>query len=254
MPLAALMSVISKPVNLFCRALVGLFATSCTTAPMPLVDGGGDASALPNLTAILRAPILQERVFSTNSCDVVEGCALPGRRTLLRFDLLTPNMGPGDLEMGAPTVDGRPRDGFALGTCHMHYHFNEYADYRLYTLDGREVGRGHKQAFCLEDSQPVDGSQRKVGDAERYTCNRQGIHAGWMDVYLRDLDCQYVDVTDVEPGMYRLRATVNGSRVLRENRYDDNTAEMVVRVGDVASDAGTDASVDVITVDPTAWW
>lgn len=209
---------------------------------------------LPNLSALVQLPLLQERTFSRDACEVVEGCALPGDRRLLRFNLSTPNTGTADLVVGDPLVNGVPRPGFVYAPCHDHFHFEGFADYRLLTMDGREVGRGHKQAFCLEDTDHAPSFPLTiVADRDRFTCLRQGIHVGWMDVYLRTLACQYVDVTDVPPGRYRLRATVNVERRIRESRYDDNVGELVVDIPPRVPvvDAGADGGADVPPIDPT---
>ncbi len=103
---------------------------------------------LPDLTATVRFPLVQERVFLPTSCDVIEGCTVPGRRRLLRFDLTTPNQGPGDLVLGPPVINGRAQPGFEWGDCHGHFHFSGYADYRLVSLDGAEVLR-RREAFKI---------------------------------------------------------------------------------------------------------
>lgn len=209
----------------------------------------------PNLVPIVSLPLLQERIFSAEACEVMEGCTLPGRRRLLRFNLSTANTGTADLVVGDPSYpDGGARPGFVYAPCHDHFHFEGFADYRLVTMEGREVGRGHKQAFCLEDSDHAPGVPlRVVADRDRFTCLRQGIHAGWMDVYLRTLACQYVDVTDVPPGRYRLRVTVNGERRIRETRYDDNVTELLVELPPWGApvDAGSGGGGDAAVIDPT---
>lgn len=188
----------------------------------------GDGGPLPNLTPVIQNTQIQERTFGASSCEVMEGCTVAGDRRLLRFDLLTPNIGEADLYLGAPTRAGRPPDMFEFGTCHNHWHLRGYADYRLFDMAGVEVGRGHKQSFCLLDTARYMGMSTDLPAASRYNCGNQGIHAGWYDLYGRSLDCQYVDITDVPPGTYRLRAQVNAERVVAESRYDDNEVFMTV--------------------------
>jgi len=187
-----------------------------------------DGGPLPNLTPVIQNTQIQERTFGASSCEVTEGCTVAGSRRLLRFDLLTPNIGEADLYLGAPTRAGRPPDMFEFGTCHNHWHLRGYADYRLFDMAGAEVGRGHKQSFCLLDTARYMGMSTDLPAASRYNCGNQGIHAGWYDLYGRSLDCQYVDITDVAPGTYRLRAQVNAERVVAESRYDDNEVFMTV--------------------------
>jgi hypothetical protein len=55
-------------------------------------------------------------------------------------------------------------------------------------------------------------------------------------VYEADLPCQWIDVTDVPPGDYVLRATLNQPRpesalpVLVERDYDNNVVEVPVTI------------------------
>jgi hypothetical protein len=206
---------------------------SATDGP---TDGGGhrdgairgDGGALPNLTPVIQNTQIQERTFGAAACEVTEGCTVMGNRRLLRFDLLTPNIGEADLYFGPPTTGGRPSELFEFGTCHNHWHLRGYADYRLFDMAGAEVGRGHKQSFCLLDTARYMGMGTDLPAASRYNCGNQGIHAGWYDLYGRSLDCQYVDITEVPPGTYRLRAQVNIERVVAESRYDDNEVFMTV--------------------------
>ena len=88
------------------------------------------------------------------------------------------------------------------------------------------VGAGHKQAFCLADFQPY-GTAPSSG----YDCEFQGISAGWGDLYRRDLDGQWVDITGVPPGTYTLVVTVNGNRRFAETHgADGNVFELEVEI------------------------
>ena len=62
-------------------------------------------------------------------------------------------------------------------------------------------------------------------------CGYQGLTAGWADIYHRDLDCQWVDVTGVPDGRYILQVHVNPARVLRETDYSNNMARTEVCIG-----------------------
>ncbi len=222
-------------------------------APPPPMDArpsDAPSGPLPNLIPVISNPQIQERTFAAGSCEVMEGCTVAGNRRLLRFDLSTPNLGPGDLYLGAPTMAGRPATMFEYGTCHMHWHLRGYADYRLVDMAGREVGRGHKQSFCLLDSGRYMGMGADLPAAMRYNCGNQGIHAGWMDVYGRSLDCQYIDITGVAPGRYRIRAQINVERVVTENNYGDNESFYTI---DIPPPPGSDAGAGDggVSLDPT---
>lgn len=183
---------------------------------------------LPDLTVSEPALRQSARVtttnFPSNHCAIVEGCVGgPGTRRLLRFDTVTPNLGPGDLFIGDPS--GNPQMVFS--ECHGHYHFEDYADYRLYDLQGNIVARGHKQAFCLIDLEPTAPGARP---AQFPDCGFQGISAGWSDVYGGNLDCQWIDVTGVPQGRYVLEVTINPARVIEEGSYNNNSARTEVTI------------------------
>jgi hypothetical protein len=162
--------------------------------------------------------------FRSSDCAVIEGCARAGKRTVMRFDVATPNIGNADLVLGDPRNNPTY---FEFSPCHGHYHFSGYALYELLTLSGARVVSGRKQAFCLLDSSPY---LPNAGPSHGYNCFYQGITAGWQDVYTKSLDCQWLDVTDVPGGDYLLRVTINPEARLVESDYSNNVATVPVRI------------------------
>jgi hypothetical protein len=163
--------------------------------------------------------------FEADDCAIVEGCVdAAGWRRLMRFPTWTPNTGGADLFLGRPADMA---SYFEYSSCHGHYHFNSYAQYELEGADGSVVATGHKQAFCLLDYYQYPGTD---GRGAVYNCSNQGIQRDWQDVYGQHLDCQWVDVTDVEPGDYTLRIDVNFDHILNESDYTNNTASVTVTV------------------------
>jgi hypothetical protein len=187
-----------------------------------------------------------------DDCAVVEGATEAGLRQLLRFTFTSPNLGLGDLIVGSPA--DRP-DLFEYHACHDHFHFKEYADYRLWVPEKHaewEAYRtanpdvtaeealalnpsiaeglitGEKRGFCVIDIAPAGPSLRHapvVPDPEGkyYDCDgNQGISVGWADTYDPTLDGQWIDVTDVAPGAYILEAEVNAEHVYEEMDYSNN--------------------------------
>lgn len=187
-------------------------------------DAGG---ALPNLTILgdytIDTLFLDDQFFGMNSCSLEEMCIeATGQRRLLRFSTVTANVGEADLVVGVPSSD----DPFwEWGECHGHYHFANYAVYELVGPSG-VVATGRKQAFCLEDTDQIDPNKPGQG----FTCEYQGISAGWADQYSVSLPCQWIDVTDVPPGDYTLRISINPEQILAESSYDDNVFETAVQV------------------------
>jgi hypothetical protein len=184
---------------------------------------------LPDLTInaprVAASAWLEKRSFEDNSCEIIEGCVQgSGERVLLRFDLETPNVGDGDLVLGDPNEQ---TDLFEYSPCHDHFHFNSYADYSLEDGQGNSIAAGHKQAFCLLDWNAYEPG---APSDPQYDCSYQGIQAGWSDVYGSGLPCQWVDVTGIAPGDYKLRVRVNYDHMLGETDYTNNDALVDVTI------------------------
>ncbi len=197
--------------------------------------GDGDGDPLPNINMDMVADIIQDSVytqtipFTANACAYMEGCIDDiGMRRLLRFDTLTTNDGDVDLEIGHAGLDP---ENFEWGECHDHYHYKDFAFYRLLEKDtDRVVVSGHKQAFALID---VVQMLPNAGPPKfPLPDDSQGITVGWADVYGHYLDCQWVDITGVPSGEYRLEISINPNMVFAEKSYDDNLILMDVTIGD----------------------
>lgn len=166
-----------------------------------------------------------QAIFPEDDCAMEESCvAGPGLRRLLRFTLAANNIGGADLYIGDP--DTSPYRYWS--ECHQHFHMVDFATYRLIDGQGGIVAEGHKQAFCFRDTDRI-GPQ---GPAQpQYDCDvDQGISRGWSDSYASDLDCQWVDITGVEPGDYFLEVIVNESGIYPELDYTNNRVVVPVEV------------------------
>lgn len=217
-----------------------------------------DARGCPDLWVdrARMSPYEQTRTFSSTNCAVVEGMVQAGTRDLLRFTFTSPNSGAGDLIVGAPS---QHPEWFVWSPCHNHYHFREYADYRLWTNKGYVAWTqlkaahpemtsaellaanpaiaasnlaGHKQGFCV-----IDIIRYQSGAPSKYhSCgSNQGIAVGWADEYGSGLDGQWIDITGIAPGSYTLEAEVNAERLYKESDYTDNSAFQVVQIGRVGA-------------------
>jgi hypothetical protein len=171
--------------------------------------------------------VISTRTFGLTDCAVVEGCiAQPGTRRLLRFDTATANVGTADLVVGSPVASAC----FQFSECHQHYHFRGFSQYTLYEVDGITVAAtGHKQSFCLEDVEQYAPSPAP-DPAVAFTCDDQGLHVGWEDVYPSDIDCQWIDITGVPPGDYLLEVAVNTAGYLPESDYTNDSATVPVTI------------------------
>ncbi|KAF0043424.1 hypothetical protein F2P81_004761, partial [Scophthalmus maximus] len=118
-------------------------------------------------------------------------------RVLLRFPQRVKNKGTADF------MPNRPRHTWEWHSCHQHYHsMDEFSHYDLLEVStGRKVAEGHKASFCLEDT------TCDFGHLKRYACtaHTQGLSPGCYDTYNADIDCQWIDITDIQPGNYILK-------------------------------------------------
>eukprot|EP01096_Ripella_sp_DP13-Kostka_P007787 TRINITY_DN286_c0_g1_i2.p1 TRINITY_DN286_c0_g1~~TRINITY_DN286_c0_g1_i2.p1 ORF type:complete len:478 (-),score=227.36 TRINITY_DN286_c0_g1_i2:12-1445(-) len=190
-------------------------------APLPDLVIDGDILA--------KEIYLEIASFSNSSCALSEGCVLgPGNRALLRFSVVSINQGLSDFFPPAPKT--RP-DLFVYGQCHRHYHFTKFSEYILKDTKGRQVTTGRKEAYCMEDSyQYIEGPQVQCLPA--YDCGAQGIQRGWADIYGATLDCQWIDVTDIDSGEYDLTVKVNPSRIFTERTFENNEASFRIVIPD----------------------
>ncbi|KAM3866273.1 lysyl oxidase-like 5b [Diretmus argenteus] len=135
-------------------------------------------------------------------------------RVLLRFPQKVKNMGTSDF------LPVKPRHQWDWHSCHQHYHsMDAFSNYDLVdVITGRKVAEGHKASFCLEDTGCDAGFRR------RYACtgHTQGLSPGCHDVYAANIDCQWIDITDVPPGNYILKVTVNPDFHVQESDFSNN--------------------------------
>uniref|UniRef100_G3PW57 protein-lysine 6-oxidase n=1 Tax=Gasterosteus aculeatus TaxID=69293 RepID=G3PW57_GASAC len=135
-------------------------------------------------------------------------------RVLLRFPQRVKNRGTADF------MPNRPRQTWEWHSCHQHYHsMDEFSHYDLLEVStGRKVAEGHKASFCLEDT------TCDFGHLKRYACttHTQGLSPGCYDTYNADIDCQWIDITDIQPGRYILKLQVNPKFLVLESDFTNN--------------------------------
>ena len=144
----------------------------------------------------------------------------------------TRNIGDANVYVGSPLAHMDPngdgdfsdQDGlFEFATCHEHFHFQHYAEYRLIDAAGK-TWKSAKRGFCMLDTDPYnvnngDGTwnYRNCGSVERD--GFQGISDGWADTYVFKLGGQYfvLDGGDGQPVVPRA-STASRSRSTRITR------------------------------------
>ncbi len=190
-------------------------------------DNIPDACVAPDLIVdalqLASSAYLDTIQIAPDDCYIAEGCVSgSGERRIIRFDTLIANVGNADLAIGTYNLNNPL---WEWDQCHDHAHFEHYAEYNLYDLStGRSLaGRGSKTGFCVLD---LAGYIKPESECATYTCADQGITAGCSDLYDAELPCQWMDITGVPPGRYRLDVTTNPTSFFEELDFENNTASI----------------------------
>lgn len=191
---------------------------SCIYFPNPLCQG-------PDLefdsTAFVTS--LSLTTHTTSGCDIAEDCVTGyGQRYVIRFSSKINNVGTADYYIGTPSANP---DQFNVVNCHGHTHYEGYGDYRLYDMDDNIIPAGHKNGFCVMD----------LCGFGQYNCGNMGISAGCYDVYGAGTQCQWIDITDVPEGDYRLAVIINSQHLpdalgRHEINYLNNALQVCIHI------------------------
>lgn len=166
--------------------------------------------------------------------DIADQCAYdrgciggPGLRTLLRFTTQVQNVGAADLLLGDPARTA----GFATATCDGLPYLEDFILYQLVDENGDVRAESHAPALC-----PPSPS---VTFTSPFDCDFLGLWSGFSQLYApetvipsesdestvsyRETPCQWLDITDLPPGRYALRTTIDPRGVLQERNRANNT-------------------------------
>lgn len=190
----------------------------------PLPDLMVDAEMLDQSTQVITVDMDDPGNQFDYQCAVAEGCiGSSGVQRLLRFDVGVVNRGEVDLLLGDP--NDHPQD-FEYAACHDHLHYKDFAKYELSA--GGTTFYGVKQAFCLIDLYDFAGDGPQPGGV--YDCGYQGISKGWGDIYNKELDCQWINITGIAPGDYELTVNINAEHKIPEAGPFSNIATVSVTI------------------------
>jgi hypothetical protein len=180
-------------------------------------------------------------------------------RERLRFDTVIVNVGAGDFEAhgqrsstGTPTMRvhqhifnsaGDTRDVatkaqmYYSGDGHDHWHLRNLAAYTLIKLKNKNkrVGRDGKEGFCFFDNVDFGSS---AGPSYRGCANgqpgalsvRMGLSRGWGDLYGWRTVGQYIDITSLADGRYRVRAAADVGGWFMESSNKNNGTWADIRI------------------------
>ena len=213
------------------------------------------ASALivPSQAAAEPAPLPADLGMAHLSDLTVETTA--GGIERLRFSAMIVNVGAGPFELAASrpgtdsawTVSQRLHhsDGsttesptaagmiFDTGDSHGHWHVRDLEHYDLLRLDnGAKVGTSDKSGFCFFDTDSYAPQLAGAPAGPRYSytsCGHadsldvsMGLSVGWGDKYPWNFTGQYIDITSVDNGKYRLLATADQGGLFAEADETNN--------------------------------
>ena len=129
------------------------------------------------------------------------------------------------------------------GTGHDHWHFTDFARYRLLDSTKRVVVRSHKEAFCLANTDAIDytvpGANWNPDGTDLHTaCGsarslsvREVLDVGSGDTYFQDLPGQSFNITSLPNGVYYIEVSANPAGRLHEPDLTNNVSYRRVRLG-----------------------
>lgn len=200
----------------------------------------------------------------------------PDGRKLLRFTTVIVNVGDGPFEVrGSRSSSSDPMTGYQCvydgttctmqstavamqwsGDGHIHWHVVGLEEYELDRLDnGVLVGTGAKTGFCFFDNARHDLSLPGAPASVVYTnCGTSssdasvtmGLSVGWGDTYIWNLAYQWVDITGLVAGSYRLWATADPQNWFVETDQTNNFTWVDLQI------RGKQKSVRVMGYGPSA--
>ena len=137
------------------------------------------------------------------------------------------------------TIIGRVRAGtmgFDSAPGHTHWHFQQFAQYRLLSATKKLAIRSQKVGFCIAPTDPVDLLLRHAvwqpsfigfgGQCGSPTALwvREAMPLGWGDTYQQFLAGQAFDITNLPNGVYYVQVIANPGHVLRETSFANDVS------------------------------
>ncbi|GAA3199511.1 hypothetical protein GCM10010468_11750 [Actinocorallia longicatena] len=128
---------------------------------------------------------------------------------------------------------------------HEHWHFKDFATYRLLGADRKLIVRSQKEAFCLAATDAIDltvkGAKWKPSNTDLATaCGdvtslsvREVLDVGQGDTYTQTLPGQSFDISALKNGTYYIQVIANPKHRLIERSTGNNVSYRKVILGGV---------------------
>jgi hypothetical protein len=247
------------------NAIASVKMTVVPPSSYPLVPSPERGRALPALPAV---PYLKNPPKSVLP-DLVPlpawgmSTTRAGGRDLLNFSATVWIGGNGPLDVEAFRSGGSPimpayqyfyRNGKVIGRVragtmgfdsakgHNHWHFQQFAEYRLLSAGKKVVVRSQKVGFCIAPSDAVDmllphslwqpqflGLAGQCGSPTALWV-REMLPVGWGDTYQQYLAGQAFDITNLPDGTYYIEVIANPEHLLRETSYGNDVSLRKVNI------------------------
>jgi len=164
------------------------------------------------------------------------------------------------------SVADRPGGTVNYHAVHGHYHYSSFANALLWRSNARgsrlgtsAVAAAHKVSFCMADIRIDAWGEKGDGPRKYYAPDclfpqtsdgvtdeyRQGVNHGWSDVYDWYIPDQYIEVTGVPDGYYRLEFCADPFNEIEEA---DETNNCVVNHIRLSGMDGPDKQVQVLGI------
>jgi hypothetical protein len=145
----------------------------------------------------------------------------------------------------------RPGGTVTYHGIHQHYHYSSFANALLWRSDRRGAKLGdepvtasHKVSFCMADIRIDAWGEKGDGPRKYYAPDclfpnssdgvtdhyLQGVNNGWADVYDWYIPDQYIEVSGVSSGYYRLEFCADPFNEIEEEREDNNCVVNHIRL------------------------
>jgi hypothetical protein len=178
---------------------------------------------------------------------------------LLRFSSIVVNVGVGPFEVHGERAEGASnmttqqrifdsaggsRDVstaaimYFSGDGHNHWHVRDLEHFELIPLDnGNRPRTGAKHGFCFYDNYRYGSSKPTVYTRASGACGTSsslqtfmGLSVGWGDRYRYTLPDQYIDISGLTSGQYRLWATADANDWFVESDDSNNFAWVDIKI------------------------